>query len=529
MIYLTYILFGIYFLCIAFTLSYALMQLTLLIVYVRKKYFNVGINPTSDIPNPKSNTPSVSDGILPRVTIQLPIYNEQYVAERLIDNIAQMDYPLDRLQVQVLDDSTDETTPIIATKIAEWQRKGFPIEHVRRDNRTGYKAGALRDGMVTATGEFIAIFDADFLPSSDFLERTIPFFQDPSVGTVQTRWGHLNQDASLLTRLQALQLNIHFTIEQKGREYANFLRQFNGTAGVWRKATIEAVGNWQTDTLIEDVDLSIRAQLAGWRILIREEIVTAAELPSTMTALKIQQFRWMKGGSENALKQLPKVLRSKRLSFLSKCHSIIFLLASSMFIAAALMSFVSIALMFFIKDGMWNGFWQGLSISATAVTIVLSLQIVVANVQSDVRYGNFYIELLKILALLPLFFIIMSGMAFHNTVGVIEGFMGKKTSFMRTPKFGTTNNSDNRYTLKQIPKMSLIEIVLSIVFGASAIWGFTHQVVQFQIFHVLLSMGYLSVAGYSILPVLNNVFQQYSQKLWTEREQAEPVCEVSSY
>lgn len=498
------------------------MQLTLLIVYVRKKFYS---------PREKwvSFTPSVSADNLPFVTIQLPIYNEQYVAERLIDKIAKMNYPYNRLQVQVLDDSTDGTTAIVAGRIAEWQLKGFPIEHIRRTSRRGYKAGALRDGMATAKGEFIAIFDADFFPSDDFLRRTIPLFEDPSVGTVQARWGHLNQDYSLLTRLQSLQLNVHFTIEQKGREYANFLRQFNGTAGVWRTETIEAVGGWQTDTLIEDVDLSMRAQLAGWRILIREDIVTVAELPSTMDALKIQQFRWMKGGAENALKQLPKVIKSKQLSFASKCHSIMYLLASTMFVATALMSFISIPLMFLIKDGIWNVFWQGLSISATVVTVVLALQIVVANVQSDVRYGNFYVELWKILTLLPFFFTIMSGMAFYNAIGVIEGFIGRKTSFVRTPKFGSTNNIDNRYTLKQIPKMSLIEIVLSVVFGASAVWGFTHQVVQFQAFHLMLSIGYLTVSGYTILPILKNMFHQYRQKLWTKHEQTESVCEVSTY
>jgi cellulose synthase/poly-beta-1,6-N-acetylglucosamine synthase-like glycosyltransferase len=550
-----YLLYGIYFVCITFTLSYAVMQLGLLIVYVAKKYLHFGYRKsnlvgqlTSKIQNLKSDTPSVflansvilsqsdldiddSKQLLPRVTIQLPLYNEQYVAERLIDNIAKINYPYDRLQIQVLDDSTDETTSILAAKIEQYQRKGFPIEHIRRPNRTGYKAGALKDGMTTATGEFIAIFDADFLPKSDFLKRTIPFFEDPSVGTVQTRWGHLNENETLLTRLQALQVNVHFTIEQKGREYANFLRQFNGTAGVWRRKTIESVGNWQTDTLIEDVDLSMRAQLTGWRILIREDIVTPAELPATMNALKVQQFRWMKGGAENAMKQMKIVLGAKQLSFLSKCHSVVYLMASSMFIATVLMSLVSIPLMFYIKNGVWNSFWQNLSISASAVTIVLTLQILVANLQSDVRKNGFFKALLTALALIPLFFTIMSGMAFHNAMGVIEAYLGKKTSFMRTPKAGASNEKTSKYSFNQIPKISLVELALGLVFGASASWGFAHHVVQFQAFHVVMCLGYLSVSGYSILPIIRIILRQYQQKVFAksiEKVPQQPVYNFTS-
>ena len=245
----------------------------------------------------------------PFVTVQLPIYNEMYVVERLIDNIAHFDYPHDRFEIHILDDSTDETVEIVRRKVQEYKAKGLLIEQIRREKRQGFKAGALRDGMQYANGEFLAIFDADFLPRPDFLKRTIPFFEDDNVGVVQTRWEHINQDYSLITKLQALQLNVHFTVEQVGRMAGDYMLQFNGTAGVWRRETIDDAGGWEADTLTEDFDLSIRAQLKGWKIKYLEEVGSPAELPAEMNAFKSQQFRWMKGGAETARKMLPTVWR----------------------------------------------------------------------------------------------------------------------------------------------------------------------------------------------------------------------------
>ncbi|MEO0874172.1 MAG: glycosyltransferase, partial [Bacteroidota bacterium] len=220
----------------------------------------------------------------PFVTVQLPIYNEMYVIERLIDAVAEFDYPKDRYEIHILDDSTDETLDIVAAKVAEYKAKGYNIEQVTREVRQGFKAGALRDGMEVAKGEFMAIFDADFVPKPDFLLRTLPFFEDKKVGVVQTRWEHINQNYSLLTRLQALQLNVHFTVEQVGRMNGEHMLQFNGTAGVWRRKTIEDAGGWEADTLTEDLDLSIRAQLKGYTIRFLENVGSPAELPAEMNS-----------------------------------------------------------------------------------------------------------------------------------------------------------------------------------------------------------------------------------------------------
>ncbi|MDP3830437.1 MAG: glycosyltransferase family 2 protein, partial [Ignavibacteriaceae bacterium] len=245
------------------------------------------------------------------VTIQLPLYNELYVVERLINAVCEIDYPKDKLEIQVLDDSTDETVNITANIVSEKVKLGFDIKHVRRESREGYKAGALKEGMKLAKGEYIAIFDADFIPQKDFLKKTLSFFTDEKVGMVQTRWEHLNGDYSLLTKAQALALDGHFVIEQSVRNKAGFFINFNGTGGVWRRECIEDAGNWHADTLAEDLDLSYRAQLNGWRFVYLKDYTSPAELPAEITALKTQQFRWTKGHIETAKKILPHVWRSK--------------------------------------------------------------------------------------------------------------------------------------------------------------------------------------------------------------------------
>ena len=251
-------LFGLYVFFLAIILIYNLLQLTLLFHYLRRRKV--------------APPPPLADEQLPLVTVQLPLYNEPFVAERLIDNIARMRYPRDRFEVQVLDDSTDETTAICERAAARYREQGLDIRVLHRIDRTGYKAGALAEGLGQARGEFVAIFDADFLPDPDFLRTTVPYFQDERVGVVQTRWTHLNDDYSLFTRLQALQLNVHFTIEQAGREAGGHFLQFNGTAGIWRRRAIDEAGGWRADTLTEDLDLSFRAQLRHWRIVFLEEV-----------------------------------------------------------------------------------------------------------------------------------------------------------------------------------------------------------------------------------------------------------------
>jgi len=251
---------------------------------------------------------------IPFVTIQLPVYNELYVMERLLDNIALLDYPADKLEIQVLDDSTDESFETTRNHIKRLSDKGLDIKHVTRTDRSGFKAGALKEGLKVAKGEFIAIFDADFLPEPNWLQRTVPYFKDRNIGVVQTRWGHINRDYSLLTKVQAFALDAHFTLEQVGRNSKGHFINFNGTAGLWRKQCIEDAGNWEGDTLTEDLDLSYRAQLKNWKFKYLEDVETPAELPVVISAARSQQFRWNKGGAENFQKMSRKVLTSKTIS-----------------------------------------------------------------------------------------------------------------------------------------------------------------------------------------------------------------------
>ncbi len=281
MVYLAYLFAIIYFVALGSITIYAFLEFHLLYSYLRRYKTLRAYQP-----------PQIVDW--PKVTVQLPVYNELYVVERLIDDICELDYPKDRLDIQVLDDSTDETTAIIKNKCLHYQALGQDITHIHRTNRSGYKAGALKEGLEVAKGEFITIFDADFLPQPDFLKKCIPYFQNPKIGVVQTRWEHINENYSLLTMLQAFQLNVHFTIEQSGRQSGDHFLQFNGTAGTWRKTAILDAGGWHSDTLTEDLDLSFRAQLKGWVIYYLQEIGSPAELPAEMNGLKSQQHRiWL--------------------------------------------------------------------------------------------------------------------------------------------------------------------------------------------------------------------------------------------
>ena len=281
----------------------------------------------------------------PLVTIQLPVYNEKYVVERLIDAVSKLDYPKNKLEIQVLDDSTDETSEIILKKVEALSDSGLHIKFIHREHRTGYKAGALEHGLRLANGEFIAIFDADFIPEADFLKKTIAYFSDPSIGVVQTRWAHINRDYSLLTQLQAFGLDAHFSIEQSARNVAGSFINFNGTCGLWRKQCIEDAGGWSHDTLTEDLDLSYRAQLKGWKFKYLEDVSTPGELPVIMQAVKSQQFRWNKGGAETARKIFGSVLRSNA-SFRVKVHAFFHLFNSSVFVGVLVAALVSVPMLY---------------------------------------------------------------------------------------------------------------------------------------------------------------------------------------
>ncbi len=312
---------------LVFIFIYSLSQAHLIVHYVRSRR-NIRLVPKGTLTD-----------ALPFVTVQLPVYNEKYVVARLLESVGRLRYPAHRLEIQVLDDSTDETTEIIAQKAEELSH--LSIRHLRRADRRGYKAGALQEGLKTANGDLIAIFDADFIPDEDFLLATVAQFANPKVGMVQTRWGHVNEDDNLLTRLQAFGLDTHFTVEQTGRFAGGFFLNFNGTAGVWRRSCIEEAGGWQADTLTEDLDLSYRAQLKGWQFAYMEGIVSPAELPSFLRAYRLQQYRWTKGAAQNTRKHLLSVLKA-RLPWRQTWHATAPLLNSGWFVFVFLSSLLSV-------------------------------------------------------------------------------------------------------------------------------------------------------------------------------------------
>ena len=469
----------IYGLCLVLIFFYSVIQLSLAIAYVRnKKKQQSRVTPDFDLAN------------APKVTVQLPMFNEMYVAERIIETVAEMDYPRDKFQIQVLDDSTDETKDIIANKCAEIAALGINIQHVHRTDRTGYKAGALDDAMDKVEGEFIAIFDADFVPSRDFLLRTIPYFQADNVGVVQTRWGHLNKDYSLLTELQAFGLNGHFAIEQGGRNVSGHYINFNGTAGVWRRSTIDDAGGWEHDTITEDLDLSYRAQMKGWRFVYLEEVESPAELPITMSALKSQQHRWMKGGAEVFIKMWKRLATTKGIKTSDRIHGLAHLFNSSVFFFILILSLLSLAVLH-IKDS-----FSDLNIYIKFGMYFFSSTIFLAfyywNSFRDKR-GNFFGDLFRFLGRFVQFLTVSMALGLSNAVAVIEGYLGIKSSFVRTPKFNVAKKDEfkgNKYDKKSLSIINILEGTFMVVFGFTAVNRTIYGDLGMVPFHVMLAVGY---------------------------------------
>lgn len=474
---------------LSFIFVYSISQLNLVYKYRKAKRKNL-LPQIPEIP---------ADYKHPIVTVQLPVYNELYVVERLIDAVASLDWPKDKLEIQVLDDSNDETVDLIAAKVADWQAKGIDITQVRRPERKGFKAGALQYGMTIAKGEFIAIFDADFVPEKDFLKNTVPHFaQGEKIGVVQTRWGHINEDYSILTKLQAFGLNTHFFVEQNGRSSGGHFLNFNGTAGVWRKSCINDAGGWKADTLTEDLDLSYRAQLKGWQIFYVSNTVAPAELPAAMGAIKSQQYRWTKGAAETSKKLLPQVLRSN-LSFGTKFHATFHLLNSAIFICIVVTALLSVPVLF-IRN-LSTGWQTLLNISSIFLLGYIFLIIFYWNGFKEKREG--FWETLK--EFVPQMFMLLSvflGLSIHNAVAVFEGWIGKKTPFIRTPKFNITSKKegwkDNKYFVKKINPLTAVEGLLSLYFMAGLGLAFYFQDFALLPFHILLSLGFLLVFYYTV-------------------------------
>lgn len=472
------IVLGIYTACLILIFYYSCIQMTLAIAYVR----NHKKRKLEEIPLFDSKNP-------PKVTIQLPMYNEMYVAERIIETAAAFDYPRDKFQIQVLDDSTDETKDIIAAKVAELAATGLNIQHIHRTDRTGYKAGALDDAMDRVQGEFIAIFDADFVPDKDFLIRTMPYFKE-GIGVVQSRWGHLNKTYSLLTELQAFGLNGHFAIEQGGRNASGHFINFNGTAGIWRKTCIEAAGGWEHDTLTEDLDLSYRAQMRGWKFKYLEDVESPAELPITMSALKSQQHRWMKGGAECFIKMWKSLITFPGVKFSDRVHGFAHLFNSSVFVFILILSILSLFVLH-IKDSFSDLNWF-IQFGAFFIASTLFLSYYYWHSWRD-KKGPFLNDLFRFIGRFIQFLTVSMALSLSNAVAVIEGYLGIKSSFVRTPKFNVlikTEFKGNKYDKKSLSLINILEGLLMLVFGFTAVQRAVYGDLGMVPFHLMLTCGY---------------------------------------
>lgn len=477
---------SVYVLSLVFLVVYGLGQLHLTLAYLKK--------PKA----PKIGQPDLlAEEDLPFVSIQLPVYNEKTVITRLLESMAAIDYPRDRFEVQLLDDSTDDSYEI-AKEVIKTLPRDLKIDHIRRSDRSGFKAGALKHGMESVKGEFITIFDADFLPQPDFLRETLPQFQNPEIGVVQTRWGHLNQEFSLLTSTQAFGLDAHFTVEQRGRNLENCFVSFNGTAGVWRKQCIEEAGGWQSDTLTEDLDLSYRAQLKGWKFMFLEDVVSPAELPITVEAYKSQQYRWNKGAAETH-KKVWKDVWSSALPAKIKFHALLQLSKGFGFVASFLLTVVSVPVLY-LKSGHDNVEWilSVMSFSLVCVPILILFYYSSLGKLFSSRLKRFKYFATRF----PTFMAISLGTSLHNTLAVIEGYIGFKTPFVRTPKFNIRTGSNQKLDLslpiRNVSWLTFIEGALSIYFALAAGYAFKVSEFTFLPFHLLLAFGYAFIFVYSI-------------------------------
>ena len=454
-LYLSILLMIVYSISLILVLFYSLSQLNLLWNYVQYKKKKEK-HPLLDLTKSES---------IPFITIQLPVFNELYVMERLLKCINQIEYPREKLEVQVLDDSTDESVELTRRLVEDLKIDGLDIVQIRRKNRVGFKAGALKEGLKSAKGEFIAIFDADFLPQPNWLLQTVSQFENEEIGVVQTRWSHINRDYSILTQVQAFALDAHFTLEQVGRNSKGHFMNFNGTAGVWRKTCVLDAGNWEGDTLTEDLDLSYRAQLKNWKFKYLEDVETPSELPVVMSSIRSQQFRWNKGGAENFQKMAKRVIISKEVKSSSKIHSILHLLNSTMFLNVFFMGVLSIPMLYIKNEWGHLSLYFDLSSFFIVSTIIFFCCYWVLY-----RYkkGGGLMSFIEYIKIFFTFYTIAMGFSYHNSLAVLEGHRGKRSDFIRTPKFNIKTLKDswgkNKYTTKKISKNVIVEGVLALYF-----------------------------------------------------------------
>jgi cellulose synthase/poly-beta-1,6-N-acetylglucosamine synthase-like glycosyltransferase len=464
----------------------------------------------------------------PYVTIQLPMYNEQYVAKRVIENACRIRYPRDRLEIQVLDDSTDETVEIAQAACEAMRAEGHPVVYLHRDNRQGYKAGALAEGLKVARGEIVLIFDADFIPPEGILEHMIDYFTDPEVGMVQSRWEHLNRDQSLLTKTQAILLDGHFVIEHAARNWSGRFMSFNGTAGMWRRSCIEDAGGWHHDTLTEDLDLSYRAQMKGWKFIYLPKVTSPAELPPEMVGFKSQQHRWAKGGAQTCRKLLPAILRS-RLPWRIKVEAFFHLTSCVSYFLILILTLLLLPVMYlrthiFVGNVGFHALFDG------------SL-ILLATCSASTFYVACQRELFRTwgesLKYLPFLMSVGVGIAMNNARAAFEGFLGKPSEFVRTPKFGVSSPRDRRWRKRTggqrlDPKriQSWCELLMSLYLACCVAYTVYLKVWIGLFFMCLFTVGYCYVTLLTFHGQLQASRGRASVDPATSKLRAEPVADV---
>jgi len=472
-----------YFFVMAILAMYGLHRYALVYQYFKNR---------KNVPGPP---PEVA--VWPKVTVQLPIYNERYVIERLIETVAQFDYPRELLDIQVLDDSTDQTQQVARDCVERHQALGVPISYIHRDNREGFKAGALHEGLKTATGEFVAIFDADFIPPADFLRRTVPYFASPKIGMVQTRWSYVNRNYSVLTEVEAILLDGHFAIEHSSRFRSGLFFNFNGTAGIWRRAVIEDAGGWEHDTLTEDTDLSYRAQIRGWQFLYLPEIDCPSELPVEMNAFKSQQARWAKGLMQTAKKILPQVMRSDAPAK-AKVEAFFHLTAN---ISYPLMVFLSIILLPAMIVRFYQGWFQVLLID---LPLFLASTCSISSFYLCAQRAFYPKTWKRTFFYLPVVMAVGVGLSVKNAVAVIEAIFGVKSEFVRTPKYrveaGAKNSSEwvKKKYHNSAGLMPWLEVFLGLYFACAVVYTIQNANYVTVPFLLLFVWGYLYTGTMSL-------------------------------
>lgn len=496
---------GVYFAVLMVLAVYGSHRYRMAFLYYRHKF---------KLPTPKGRFEK-----LPKVTIQLPIFNEMYVIERLVEAVVKIRYPRELLEIQVLDDSTDETRGIARGVVERMRQKGHNIVYIHRVNRAGYKAGALENGLLHASGEFVAVFDADFVPEADFLERTVPFFAESKIGMVQVRWGHLNRDFSILTQAQSIFLDGHFIIEHTARNRAGAFFNFNGTAGIWRRSTIGDAGGWQHDTLTEDLDLSYRAQLKGWEFIFLPEVVSPAEVPVDMNAFKSQQHRWAKGSIQTARKLLPTILKAD-VPMIVKREAFFHLTSNMAYLLMVLLSvMMPLSMVVRFEHGLYGTLFLDLPFFITATASVC-----VFYITSQRERGVSKWERVKYL---PFLMSLGIGMAINNAKAVLEALLNQQSAFARTPKTGVEGKGA-KVKVKSSYRgsksfMPFIELGFALYF-TGALWFAIEKRIYTSIPFLMLFLGGFLYVGLASLLQNLNLFQKGAEPvaLPLEPEAVEP-------